>query len=79
MRLDDLSSCETLEDIKHLPGHFHELLGDRKGQFACYLDHPYRLIFEPNQKPIPTDANGVYQLAKITIIDIIEITNYHGK
>ena len=78
-RLDDMDSVTTLEDTRNLPGHYHELVGDRKGQWACDLDQPYRLIFEPTEKPIPTDESGKYIWSAITIIDIIEITNYHGK
>ena len=78
-RLDDMDSASTLEDTRNLPGHYHELVGDRKGQWACDLDQPYRLIFEPTEKPIPTDDNGKYIWSTITIIDIVEITNYHGK
>lgn len=76
-RLDDMYAAETLEDTRYLPGHYHELVGDRKGQWACDLDQPYRLIFEPTEKPIPTDDNGKYIWAAITIIDIIEIADYH--
>ena len=79
LRLNDLDSALTLEDTRHLPGHYHELVGDRKGQWGCDLDQPYRLVFEPTEKPIPTDKNGKYIWSAITIIDIIEITNYHGK
>jgi len=78
-RLDDLATAKTLEDTRNLPGHYHELSGDRKGQWACDLDQPYRLIFEPAEKPIPTDENGKYIWSAITIIEIDEITNYHGK
>lgn len=78
-RLDDMDSASTLEATRNLPGHYHELIGDRKGQWACDLDQPYRLIFEPTEKPIPTDESGKYIWSAITIIDIIEITNYHGK
>ena len=52
-RLSDLRVAETLEDVRHLPGRFHELVGDRKGQWACNLDHPYRLIFKPHEKRRP--------------------------
>lgn len=76
-RLDDMYAAETLEDTRYLPGHYHELVGDRKGQWACDLDQPYRLIFEPTDKPIPTDENGKYIWAAITIIDIMEIADYH--
>jgi len=78
-RLDDLYAATTLEDTRYLPGHYHELVEDRKGQWACDLDQPYRLVFEPTEKPIPTDDDGRYLWTAISIIDIIEITNYHGK
>ena len=33
-RLDDLDTAITLEDTRNLPGHYHELVGNRKGQWA---------------------------------------------
>lgn len=79
IRLDDLAAATTLEDVRYLPGHFHELKEDRKGQWACDLDHPYRLIFQPHEEPIPEDENGRYIWIEITGVEILEITNYHGK
>ena len=76
-RLDQLKASTTLEDVRHQPGRFHELTADRKGQWACDLDHPYRLIFEPQEKPIPTNDDGQYLWIKITGVDIIEIKDYH--
>ena len=29
-----------------------------KGQWACNLDQPYRLIFVPQENPIPTNEDG---------------------
>lgn len=78
-RLDDIDAAITLEDVRHLPGNYHELTADRKGQWACDLDQPYRLIFQPHEDPIPTDENGKYVWIEITGVEIIEITNYHGK
>ena len=78
-RLDDIDAAITLEDVRHLPGNYHELTADRKGQWACDLDQPYRLIFQPHEDPIPTDVNGKYIWIEITGVEIIEITNYHGK
>jgi len=78
-RLDDLDSVENLEQTRFLPGKFHELVGTRKGQWACDLDQPYRLIFEPHEDPIPTDKNGKYVWIEIKGVEILEITNYHGK
>ena len=78
-RITNLKNAESLEDVRYLPGKFHELVGDRKGQWACDLDQPYRLIFEPHEEPIPTDENGKYIWLEIRGVEVIEITNYHGK
>lgn len=76
-RLDDLFHADTLEDVRNLPGRYHELTNDRKGQWACDLDQPYRLIFKPHESPVPVDSNGKYIWIEITGIEIIEITDYH--
>ena len=78
-RIGDLLAAETLEDVRHLPGNFHDLKENRKGQWACNLDNPYRLIFEPHEKPIPTNPNGQYIWCEIKGVEILEIDNYHGK
>ncbi len=77
LRLFQLHNAETLEDVRNLPGRYHELTGDRKGQWACDLDQPYRLIFETHEKPIPTDPDGKYIWFEIKGIEVIEIENYH--
>ncbi len=53
LRLTQLADAGTLEDVRYLPGHYHELTGDRKGKWACNLDQPYRLIFKPHNDPVP--------------------------
>ena len=78
-RIDDLYNAQTLEDVRYLPGNYHELKGDRKGEWACDLDQPYRLIFQPLEEPIPTDTDGKYIWVEIKGVEIIEIANYHGK
>jgi len=77
LRLFQLHNAQDLEEIRHQPGQFHEHIGNRKGQWACDLDQPYRLIFEPQEKPIPTDPDGKYIWFKIKGVEIIEIINYH--
>jgi plasmid maintenance system killer protein len=37
-RLGDLRNALSLEDVRYLPGHYHELTGNRKGKWACDLD-----------------------------------------
>lgn len=78
-RIGDLLAADSLEDVRNIPGRYHELIGDRKRQWACDLDHPYRLIFTAHERPIPTDKAGKYVWIEITAVDIIEIDNYHGK
>ncbi len=76
-RLDDLAMAENLEVALKLPGNHHALTGDRKGQFACSIGKNYRLIYKPSDDPLPIDEAGSLILNKITIIEIIEITDYH--
>jgi proteic killer suppression protein len=78
-RLHSLYIAVTLEDVRYLPGRFHELIGDRKGQWACDLEHPKRLIFQPSEQPIPTNKQGAYDWSAIKSVEIIEIVDYHGK
>ena len=76
-RLNALSDAETLEDVRHLPGRFHELTDNRKGQWSCDLVHPYRLVFTPHEDPIPVNEHGQYIWLEITGVQIIEIADYH--
>lgn len=76
-RLAQLSSATNLEEVRYLPGNFHELTNNRKGQWACDLDQPYRLVFTPHEKPVPTNEHGQYVWMEITGIEVKEIVNYH--
>ncbi|EDM33950.1 killer suppression protein HigA, putative [Pedobacter sp. BAL39] len=76
-RLTDLQDVDNLEDLRHLPGRYHELKASRKGQWACDLDHPYRLVFAPQESPIPIDENGQCVWFEIVAVEIIEIVDYH--
>jgi len=77
VRLNQLAQADTLEDVRNLPGNYHELTGDRKGQWACDLDQPYRLVFTPQERPIPTNESGQYVWLEITGVEVSEIVNYH--
>lgn len=76
-RLIDLRDAHTLEDVRHLPGKYHELKGERKGQWACDLDQPFRLIFKPHENPIPSTPHGQYVWIEILGVEIIEMVDYH--
>lgn len=77
LRLTHLQAAITLEEVRYLPGNYHELTNKRKGQWACNLDQPYRLVFTPQERPIPLNNNGQYIWIEITAIEIIEIIDYH--
>lgn len=74
-----LRRIADLEAVRYMPGHYHELTQDRKGQWACDLDQPYRLVFRPHEDPIPEDENHKYIWAEILGVEIVEIVNYHKK
>ncbi|OAD90276.1 MULTISPECIES: type II toxin-antitoxin system RelE/ParE family toxin [Flavobacteriaceae] len=76
-RLDQIRAAKNLEDLRYSPGRFHELKENRKGEWACDLDQPYRLIFIPQENPIPTDNHGKFIWVEILGVEIIEIEDYH--
>lgn len=44
---------------------------------GLHLDHPYRLIFTPQEVPIPINEDGQYIWFEIVGVEIIEIVDYH--
>ncbi len=76
-RLDELNTADSYEDLRYLPGNYHELKNVRKGQWAVDMDNPYRLVFEPQELPVPVDSSGKYVWSEIRSVRIIEIINYH--
>ena len=65
LRIDQLNAAETVEEMINFSiGRCHQLNGNREGQYALYLVHPYRLIFVKNDD-------------QIQIVKIIEIVDYH--
>ena len=77
-RLDDLRAAGNLEEMRNLPGRCHELKGDRAGQLALDLDHPYRLIFEPAHDPVPAKPDGGLDWTNVTAILVVGVEDYHG-
>ncbi len=78
-RLQQLAAAASLNLVRSIPAaRFHPLKGNRTGQFAVDADHPYRLVFEPNQHPIPKKQDGGMDLTRVTKIKVIEVVDYHG-
>lgn len=64
-RMVELEAAELVDMlIQYSVGRCHPLKGDRQGQYAMDLLHPYRLVFEQNGK-------------NIMLIRIIAIEDYH--
>lgn len=80
MRLFELYSVDNLAEIPTTPpARRHLLSGDRKGQFAVDIKHPFRIVFIPANDPIPYLEDGGIDLEKVTIIKIVWIGDYHGE
>ena len=76
-RLTQLMFASNLEELRHFPGNYHELTGNRKGQWACDLDQPYRLVFTPHEIPLQANESDHAIRMEITGVEILEIVNYH--
>lgn len=75
-RIMELGAADNL--LMLAPGaRCHPLGGDRTGQFAIDLKHPYRLIFEPLCDVMPLKEDGSLDIGRITGIIIIDIVDYH--
>ena len=77
-RLDECRAAENREVLRTLPQvKCHELKGDREGTLAVNLDHPYRLIFEPANEPVPRKPDGGLNWTNVTAIRVLSVENYH--
>jgi len=77
-RLTQLSAVNAPGDLRHLPQtRCHELKGNLKGYLSVDLDHPYRLIFEPADNPLPKKPDGGLDWNKVTIVRIIGVEDTH--
>ncbi|MDO8446611.1 MAG: type II toxin-antitoxin system RelE/ParE family toxin [Deltaproteobacteria bacterium] len=77
-RLDDLRAATCLEEMRHLKQtRCHELHGNKAGQLSVDLDHPYRLIFQTANNPVPQRVDGGLDWAKVTAVMIIGVEDTH--
>jgi toxin HigB-1 len=76
-RLDDLDAAQSMEDMRHLPGHWKELKNDRAGQFSVQLQGGLRLIVKPQKEPPPVKPDGGLDWRAIDSIFIFEVVDYH--
>jgi len=77
MRITELEAAATLADVPtEPPPRCHPLKGDRKGEYAVDLKHPWRLVFRPEELP-SKDADGNLDLSTVTSIIITNVEDYH--
>ena len=65
MRIDQITAADSINMLVQLHiGRCHALTGDRKGQYAMDLVHPYRLVFQEKEN-------------SVEIALILDIVDYH--
>lgn len=78
IRMAVLSAAPNLAAVPtSKPDRRHQLKGDRHGQFAVDIVHPFRLVFCPNHDPVPRTEDGGIDLFRVTAIEILEVEDYH--
>lgn len=77
-RIYILKTANNLMQVPVTPPYLrHQLKGDYKDFFALNVKHPYRLVFKPNNNPLPLLDDGGLDLTRITDIEIIDVVDYH--
>jgi len=77
-RMVILDAADCLADIPvKKPMRRHALSGKRKGQFAIDAKHPFRILLEPADDPVPVRDDGSIDLERVTSIRILGVEDYH--
>ncbi len=76
IRLAALRSVDCVAQLSNMTGNWHELKGDRVGQWGADLDHPLRIIIRANQE-LARDASGGINWSKVHSVSVVEIADYH--
>ena len=66
LRINEIRASDSVEEmIQYQIGRCHALVGDRFGEYAVDLIHPFRLIFTKDD------------IKQIRVVKIMEIIDYH--
>jgi len=74
-RLAELEAAQSVTEL--IAGRPHPLEGDRAGKFAVDLVGGKRLVFKPNNDPIPKNEDGSIDWSNVTKVCIVFIGDYH--
>jgi len=79
VRLSTLKAAANLEELRNVPGRFHELTANRTGQIAASLDGSCRLVFTPviAEEDVHYHEEGL-DWTRVTAVEIQSIEDYHG-
>ena len=73
-----LGRVDTLTELSALPPlRRRGLSGNRAGQYAVDLIHPYRLIFSPAHDPLLEREDGGIDTDRITAVEIVAAVDCH--
>lgn len=75
-RVNALRAVDNVTDLAPLPGRWHELSSNRKGQWAGDLDHPKRIVIRPTP-PVPKKPDGGIDWHEVRRVTVVEIVDYH--
>ncbi len=75
-RLADVEAAACLEDMRNLPGRWHELTGDYSGCVACRLSGNQRLIVKP-AAPAPLKPDGGLNWKEVVTVCLVNVEDYH--
>ena len=77
-RMFVLQAAESLADVpRQRPERCHALSGKKKGKYAVDVKHPYRIVLEPANDPLPVHDDGSVDLGRVTSIRILGVEDYH--
>ena len=79
MRLQQLEAAASLADLRSLPQvRAHELIANRDEQISLDLVHPFRLILQVANDPVPRLVAGGLDWGLVTSVVVLEVTDTHG-
>ena len=77
LRHNALETADSMEDLKDLDpgGRWHQLCGDREGQWTGKLNKNYRIIVEPCDDGLK--ITKVEEAGSETSVTVLSIVDYH--
>jgi proteic killer suppression protein len=77
-RLQEIAASPNLREFMKLPGpRCHLLKGDKQDLYSADLKHPFRLLFSPDNDPMPRKLDGGIDELAVTEVCINSIEDTH--